>query len=109
MKKILLTSILFTICLQVHSQWQLTGNSGTSASTNFIGTIDNVAFKIRTKNVVRVTVTTQGKVGIGLSSPVFKLDVKGGSINTDSVYRMSGSQVLMAKGSGNFFAGINSG
>jgi len=49
------------------------------------------------------------KVGIGTTSPAFKLDVKGGSINTDSVYRIGGSPVLSAKGNGNSFVGINSG
>src|SRR5262249_22919607 len=51
---------------------------GTNASTNFIGTTDNVAFKIRTNNVVRMTVTTGGKVGIGTTSPKSRLDVAGG-------------------------------
>jgi trimeric autotransporter adhesin len=33
-------------------------------------------------------------VGIGTTTPAFKLDVKNGSINTDSVYRIGGSKVL---------------
>lgn len=57
--------------------WNLAGNTGTNASTNFIGTTDNVAFKIRTKNLVRVTVTSSGSVGIGTSSPTSKLSVTG--------------------------------
>jgi trimeric autotransporter adhesin len=35
-------------------------------------------------------------VGIGTTTPAFKLDVKNGSINTDSVYRIGGSRVLSA-------------
>lgn len=77
-----------------YGQWSLTGNAGTNSSTNFIGTTDNVALKFRTKNSVRMTISSGGKVGIGNTSPVFKLDVKGGSINTDSLYRISGVQVL---------------
>ncbi|MEO8147579.1 MAG: tail fiber domain-containing protein [Bacteroidia bacterium] len=48
-------------------------------------------------------------VGIGTSLPVFKLDVKGGSINTDSVYRIGGNTVLSVKGTANTFVGSNSG
>jgi hypothetical protein len=32
------------------SDWTLTGNAGTSPATNFIGTTDNVAFKIKVNN-----------------------------------------------------------
>src|SRR5262245_4312604 len=52
-------------------------------------------------------------VGIGTTTPAFKLDVSGGSINTDSVYRINGSKVLSIKlhntllgiGSGSVLAG----
>jgi trimeric autotransporter adhesin len=35
-------------------------------------------------------------VGIGTPTPAFKLDVKNGSINTDSSYRIGGSKILSA-------------
>ena len=111
MKKLFYTTNLLLLAATtiVNAQWSLTGNAGTNASTNFIGTTDNVAFKIRTKNAVRITVSNAGKVGIGIASPVFMLDVKGGSINTDSVYRIGGNIVLSVKGSGNIFTGKFSG
>lgn len=74
--------------------WDLSGNAGTNASTNFIGTTDNVSLKIRTNNILRINITNNGKVGVGNFTPAFKLDVRGGSINTDSLYRISGAQVL---------------
>ncbi|MEO5571215.1 MAG: tail fiber domain-containing protein, partial [Bacteroidia bacterium] len=73
--------------------WNLNGNSSTNGS-NFIGTIDNVNFQVKTKNLLRMTVTAGGRVCIGNSLPGFKLDVQGGSINTDSLYRVDGEQVL---------------
>src|SRR5215210_3119980 len=48
-------------------------------------------------------------VGIGTTAPAFKLDVKGGSINTDSLYRIGGNPVLSVKGTANTFVGIKSG
>ncbi len=48
-------------------------------------------------------------VGIGTTTPAFKLDVAGGSINTDSLYRISYIPVISVKGRGNFFAGKNAG
>jgi hypothetical protein len=101
----------FCICSYAQS-WNLTGNAGTNASSNFLGTTDNVSFKIRTKNVLRINVTNTGKVGIGNFSPVFKLDVKGGSINTDSVYRIKGNAVVSVDPNGtsnNIFVGYRIG
>lgn len=48
-------------------------------------------------------------VGIGTGSPLYKLDIRGGSINTDSVYRINGSTALSALGTSNTFVGIRSG
>src|SRR6185436_6421278 len=111
MKKIILIwAIIIIAYTQANCQsWNLSGNAGTSSSTNFIGTTDNVNFKIRTKNNVRITITAGGKVGIGTTTPVFKLDVKSGSINTDSVYRIGGNTVLSVKGDFNLFTGVSSG
>jgi hypothetical protein len=47
-------------------------------------------------------------VGIGTTSPAFKLDVKNGSINTDSVYRIGGITVLSIP-YGNTFTGFAAG
>ena len=44
--------------------WQLTGNSGTSPSTNFIGTTDSVDWIIRTNDTERVRVYAGGNVGL---------------------------------------------
>ena len=48
-------------------------------------------------------------VGIGTTTPVFKLDVKNGSINTDSVYRIGATTVLAVSGTGNLFIGRDAG
>ncbi|HET6400477.1 MAG TPA: hypothetical protein VFH95_03675 [Candidatus Kapabacteria bacterium] len=44
--------------------WLLLGNSGTSASTNFIGTTDSTDWVIRTNNLEHVRVYAGGNVGL---------------------------------------------
>ena len=42
--------------------WSLSGNAGTSAGTNFVGTTDAQAFDIRTNNILRSRITTKGQI-----------------------------------------------
>ena len=57
------------------NDWHLTGNTGTSAATNFIGTSDAVDFVTRTNNTEKMRVTSGGNVGIGTTSPFASLHV----------------------------------
>ena len=57
--------------------WRLTGNSGTTPNTNFIGTIDNQDWVIKTDNIERMRVMANGNVGVGTGSPNSKLDLQG--------------------------------
>lgn len=50
-----------------------------------------------------------GNVGIATINPQFKLDVRGGSINTDAVYCMGSLPILASPGTGNLFTGIGAG
>src|ERR1700709_1168530 len=52
------------------SNWSLTGNGGTNPNRNFLGTTDNIGFKMRTNNTQRVLVDSLGNVAVG-SAPVF--------------------------------------
>ncbi|RYE12646.1 MAG: hypothetical protein EOP45_22520, partial [Sphingobacteriaceae bacterium] len=67
---------LLTTSAQTNSQaWALTGNSGTSSTgtsstLNFLGTTDNVPFRMRTNNVQRMMLDTLGSVAIG-TNPIF--------------------------------------
>lgn len=47
-------------------KWIVTGNSGIDPATNFLGTTDNQPLFIRTNNIERLRVTSDGKVGIGI-------------------------------------------
>jgi trimeric autotransporter adhesin len=75
------------------TQWNITGNSGTTASTaaigstvnnNFIGTTDNQAFVLATNNFERLRIAADGNVGIGTNVPSRKFHVVGGD-NSSSV------------------------
>ncbi|MBK9401223.1 MAG: tail fiber domain-containing protein [Bacteroidetes bacterium] len=86
--------------------WDLNGNTGISGN-NFIGTSDYKPIKFKTNNAVRMVINANGKVGIGNQSPLYKLDIKGGSINTDSLYRINGIQVLNRNASNQIQIGDN--
>jgi hypothetical protein len=72
MKKIF---ILFAgILLSFHGfsqNWLLTGNSGTTPPTNFLGTKDAQRLVFKTDSLERMTILANGNVGVGTSSPVF--------------------------------------
>src|SRR5207249_10608785 len=57
--------------------WSLTGNPGTTAATNFIGTTDAVDFVAKTNNTERMRILSSGNVGIGTSSPSELLHIYG--------------------------------
>lgn len=57
--------------------WSLTGNTGTTAGTNFIGTTDAVDFVIKTANTERIRALSTGNVGIGTDNPTASLHVAG--------------------------------
>lgn len=74
-------TIWVRILTGANDDWKTTGNSGTNAATNFIGTTDAVDFVTKTNNTEKVRITTTGAVGIGTSTPQGALDVVAGSNN----------------------------
>jgi hypothetical protein len=49
--------------------WTLSGNAGTTAGTNFIGTTDAVDLVIKTNNTEQARITSDGSLAIGTSAP----------------------------------------
>ena len=60
----------------VSPDWKITGNAWTIQATNFIGTTDNVGLSVRTNNVIRQTITNNGNIGIGTTTPTTLLNVQ---------------------------------
>ncbi|MEQ1734037.1 MAG: phage tail protein [Bacteroidia bacterium] len=61
--------------------WGLTGNSGTTPATNFVGTTDAQDFVTRTNSIERMRVTSAGNVGIGTNAPTAPLTIGDGVAN----------------------------
>lgn len=61
-------SPVWTTLSTTSNSWLLTGNSGTNASSNFLGTTDNVNLNFRTNNLQRMLIDTSGRFGLGTST-----------------------------------------
>lgn len=61
------------------SDWNLTGNTGTTAGTNFIGTTDSQDFVLKTNNTERLRTLSAGNIGIGVPAPTASLHIKPGT------------------------------
>ncbi|MFI5150170.1 MAG: hypothetical protein ACHQRM_10595 [Bacteroidia bacterium] len=70
--------------------WNLAGNTGTAAGSNFIGTIDSTDFVARTKNTEVIRLSASGNVGIGNPAPVSKLDIASGATSVNSIVNATG-------------------
>jgi len=73
-------------CIYAQS-WNLTGNTGASSVTNFIGTKDNQALVFKVNNIERMRILTNGNTGIGTNNSLQKLDVAG-NINIGSGFAL---------------------
>ncbi|MEZ4778900.1 MAG: hypothetical protein R2786_05895 [Flavobacteriaceae bacterium] len=52
------------------NDWTITGNAGTAASTNFLGTTDAIDLVIRTNNTEKMRVLSNGQVSINDPTPI---------------------------------------
>jgi hypothetical protein len=60
-----------------NTAWNIDGNTGTIPGTNFLGTLDNTDLVIKTNALEKIRITKDGWMGIGTSTPIAALQVKG--------------------------------
>lgn len=60
--------------------WGLSGNAGTSAASNFLGTTDAQPLIVKTNNAEALRVDTNRNVGVGTASPIARLEASGEGI-----------------------------
>lgn len=103
MKRIFTLLAATLLTFQGFSQnWLLTGNSGTTPPTNFLGTTDAVRLVFGTNNTERMTISSAGNVGIGTTTPGLPLSISNGTV--DNFVRLTGSgpSVQFIGGTSNF-------
>lgn len=83
------------------NNWGITGNAGTNPATNFIGTTDAQPMVVRTNNTEQIRVTETGRVGIGNTAPLAKLDVTDTGNTAVQVTTSTGGQMRFQMGNAN--------
>ncbi len=73
------------------SGWSLTGDAGTTAGTNFLGTTDAVDMVFKTNNTEEMRILSNGNVGIGTATPIAELTVSQGTFTPTSDYLYDGA------------------
>lgn len=80
--------------------WDVDGNSGTTAGTNYIGTNDAVDFVTKTNGLEALRVTQQQRLGIGTSNPGLHVEQKSHSspnasgLQTETFYLETNANTL---------------
>ncbi|MEO5889539.1 MAG: hypothetical protein ABIQ31_04760 [Ferruginibacter sp.] len=71
-------------------RWKLTGNTGSTPGTNFLGTIDNVDFIFKTNNIEAMRLTGPRRLlGLNVSNPIYRIQVEDpGGPDADIATRM---------------------
>ncbi|MDA9563738.1 tail fiber domain-containing protein [Flavobacteriales bacterium] len=59
--------------------WELDGNTGTTAGTDYVGTTDATDLVFKTTGIERMRIESGGEVAIGAASSTQQFDVKGGT------------------------------
>lgn len=73
-QKLMIVVILIATTQFANAQWSITGNAGTN-NTNFLGTTDAQPLRFKTNAVQHLILDATGRLGIGVTSPIYKIDV----------------------------------
>ena len=95
--KMFTVSLLFCFAMKSNAQWQLTGNANATAAS-VLGTTNSISLNLMTKNTKRFTIDTLGRIGIGTTTPVNILTVKGAGSIPAANWVASGSPLFVGYG-----------
>lgn len=84
-------ALWIAVATGANTDWKSTGNAGTTAGTNFVGTTDAIDFVTKTNNTEKTRVTSAGNVGIGTNAPAAKLDIAASTTVVNSIINATGS------------------
>lgn len=92
MKKTIILIALAINGISIAQSWNLNGNSGTAAGTNYVGTSDGQDLVLKTNNLERMRLNATGNVAVGgvPNDPGVTFQVHGrtqfmGNVNSDAV------------------------
>lgn len=87
----LIIALLLTIFFSnVQAQWSLSGNS--LSGSEKLGSTNSADLKIVTNNNTRMTIKSNGKVGIGTTSPAARMEIKYNSTASDPTLLLTESE-----------------
>lgn len=74
------------------ADWQLGGNTNTTATNNILGVLNNNPLRFYTNGTQKMTILANGHVGIGTASPDYQLEVSGTPTTIPSSARIAAVQ-----------------
>ena len=99
MKKVSLVTVIcfLFVSMKSNAQWQLTGNANATA-TSILGTTNAIPLNLTTNNVQRLVIDANGKIGIGTSTPINILTVKGAGSTPAPTWVAAGAPLFVGFG-----------
>ena len=100
MRKIISTLVVILLVVIANSslaQWNLTGNNN-ATKTSIVGTTNAINLNLGTRNLTRMVIDSNGKVGVGIAAPPNVFSVKGSGGVPNSVWVNSGNPLFTGFG-----------
>ncbi len=89
--------LLVVITNRSLAQWNLTGNAN-ATNTSILGTTNAIPLNLTTNNVSRLVIDANGKIGIGTSTPINLLTVKGAGSTPAASWVAAGAPLFVGFG-----------
>lgn len=88
------------------NDWHTNGNAGTNATTNFLGTTDNIDLVLRTNNLESMRIGANGAVMIGTTTPAARFTSANGGAGTAIAGISNGGTGIIGQGGAPLSSGV---